>query len=244
MNTDQVGIEKELHSTRTLSIQGEKETFGSVLSKNAATHSYIVQRTISLYVKLAGSMSLCLQKPNGHVSDIVKRSLFEPKNVVITCSSPGKLTSSLVKYWRDKVLVPSIGRKVLLLSDSWSSQNDESIYHDIKSIKKEIRRIQIPPKTTSDIQPLDKYFQCQIKNLAKRLYNRVALDQLNVILHERNNIIRLLVPSLIHNQISVPVFENMILYSWYACGYLKDDPSPFKNVNEVCFPNLTINQNC
>ena len=179
-------------------------------------------------------MFLCLQEPNGRMGDIVKRNLFEPKNVVITCSSSGKLTSSLVKYWRDKVLVPSIGKKTLLLSDSWSGQNDESIYHDIKSIKKEIRRIQIPPKTTSDIQPLDKYFKCQMKNLAKRLYNRVALDHLNVILHERNTLIKLV--SLIHNQLSAPVFENMILYSWYSCGYLKDDPSPFKNVNEVCFP--------
>ena len=81
-----------------------------------------------------------------------------------------------------------------------------------------------------------------MKNLAKRLYNRVALDHLNVILHERNTIIKLV--SLIHNQLSSPVFENMTLYSWYACGSVKDNPSPFKNVNEVCFHNLTINQNC
>ena len=65
-------------------------------------------------------MFLCLEEPNGRMDDIVKRNLFEPKNVVITCSSSGKLTSSLVKYWRDKVLVPSIGKKTLLLSDSWS----------------------------------------------------------------------------------------------------------------------------
>ena len=81
-----------------------------------------------------------------------------------------------------------------------------------------------------------------MKNLAKRLYNRVALDQLNVILYEQNTPIKLV--SLIHNQLSAPVFENIILYSWYACGYLKYDLSPFKNINEVCFPNLTINQNC
>ena len=112
LNTDQVGIEKELHSTRTLSIQGEKKTFGSVLSKNATTHSHTVQPTSSLDGKLVGPMFLCLQEPNGRMGNIVKRNLFEPKNVVITCSSSGKLTSSLVKYWRDKVLVPSIGKKL------------------------------------------------------------------------------------------------------------------------------------
>ena len=56
LNTDQVGIEKELHSTRTLSIQGEKKTLRSVLSKNATTHSYTVQPTISLDGKLVGPM--------------------------------------------------------------------------------------------------------------------------------------------------------------------------------------------
>ena len=39
-NTDQVGIEKEQHSTRTLSFQGERKTFGVVESNNAITHSY------------------------------------------------------------------------------------------------------------------------------------------------------------------------------------------------------------
>ena len=59
-------------------------------------------------------MYLCLQEP---MSDIVQRRLFQAKNVVITCSSSDKLTNSLVKYWIDKVLVPSIGRKTLLF---WS----------------------------------------------------------------------------------------------------------------------------
>lgn len=242
VNTDQVGVEKELHSTRTLSFQGEKKTFGRVLSKNATTHSYTIQPTISLDGRVIGPMFLCLQEPKGRMGDIVKRHLFEPKNVVITCSTSGKLTTSLVKYWRDKVLVPSIGKKTLLLSDSWTGQNDDNIYQDIKSVGKAVHRIQIPPKTTSDIQPLDKYFNRQIKNLAKKMYNRVALDQLDVNLYERNNIIKLV--SLIHNQLSAPIFKNMILYSWFASGYLKKDPSPFQNVNDVCFPNSKTYQIC
>jgi hypothetical protein len=242
LNTDQVGIEKELYSTRTLSFQGEKKTFGCVASKNATTHSYTIQPTISLDGQLIGPMYICLQEPNGRMGEIVKRHLFQPKNVVITCSSSGKLTSSLVKYWRDKVLVPTIGKKALLLSDSWSGQNDDTIYTDLKSSGKAVHRIQIPPKTTSDIQPLDKYFNRQIKVLAKKIYNRVTLDELNVNLHERNNIIKLV--SIIHNQLSAPVFKNMILYSWYASGYLQKNPSPFKNVNDVCFSSLTTYQSC
>ena len=39
INTDQSGIELELHSTRTLSHKGEKVTTGSVRSIDATTHS-------------------------------------------------------------------------------------------------------------------------------------------------------------------------------------------------------------
>jgi hypothetical protein len=39
LNTDQVGLELELHSSRTLSYEGEKVTMARVRSKNATTHS-------------------------------------------------------------------------------------------------------------------------------------------------------------------------------------------------------------
>ncbi|CAF4175608.1 unnamed protein product, partial [Rotaria sordida] len=63
LNTDQVGIEKEVHSTRTLSFGGEKKTFGAVASKHATTHSYTVQPMISLDGKQVGPILLCLQEP-------------------------------------------------------------------------------------------------------------------------------------------------------------------------------------
>ncbi|CAF1295592.1 unnamed protein product, partial [Didymodactylos carnosus] len=89
LNTDQMGMELEVHSTRTLSYQGEKTT-----------------------------------------------------------------ASSVFEYWRDHVLVPAISslRKVLLLSDSGSGQGDrKGIYEKMKGVK----RMEIPPKTTPKIQPLD-----------------------------------------------------------------------------------------
>jgi hypothetical protein len=48
INTDQSGIQLELHSTRSLSYKGEKITIGFVHSINATTHSYTVQPTIAL----------------------------------------------------------------------------------------------------------------------------------------------------------------------------------------------------
>ena len=89
---------------------------------------------ISLDGEIVGSMFLCLQEPTGRMGDIVKANLFEPANVVITCSPSGMLTSSLVLYWRDRCLVPSIRTKALLLSDSWSGQNDAKIYNELKCL--------------------------------------------------------------------------------------------------------------
>ena len=67
LNTDQIGIEKELYSTGTLSFQGEKKTFGSVGSKNATAHSYTFQSIINLDGKLVGPMYLCIQEPKGRM---------------------------------------------------------------------------------------------------------------------------------------------------------------------------------
>ena len=61
LNTDQSGLELEVHSNRTLSYHGEKTTLSTVRSKNATTHSYTVQPMISLSGKLVGPVLLCLK---------------------------------------------------------------------------------------------------------------------------------------------------------------------------------------
>lgn len=121
INTDQSGIQLELHSTRTLSHKGEKITTGSVRSINATTHSYTIQPTTSLDGHLPSSLYLCLKEHKGYMSENIRSHLFKASNVVITCSSSGKPTTSLVEYWRDHVLLPSLGqrKKFLLISDCW-----------------------------------------------------------------------------------------------------------------------------
>ncbi len=93
-----------------------------------------------------------------------------------------------MRYWRDNCLIPSIDKQCLLLSDSYSGQNDRKIYENIKS--KSIEGIMFPRNTTCDIQPLDRYYNRQMKNFIKILYHYVALEQLDINLWERNNIIK------------------------------------------------------
>ena len=158
----------------------------------------------------------------------IKAKLFAASNVVVTCSSSGKLTGSLVEYWRDHVLRPFAPSKCLLISDYWLGQRDLKIYSAVQGCK----RLEIPAHTTSRIQPLDVYFNRQWKVLALRIFDHVQLDDIAINLSERNNIIQL--NSLIHNQLSSPQFVPMIKYAWFASGYIDQDPGSFKSVNEVC----------
>ena len=123
LNTDQIGIELELHSNRTLAYQGEKITVASVRSINATTHSYTVQQTISLGGHLIGPVSVCLKEIKGQMSDNIKVHLFKPDNVVCACNASGKLTTTLAEYWRDHVLAPSSSEnsEYLLLFDWWTT---------------------------------------------------------------------------------------------------------------------------
>ncbi|CAG7822586.1 unnamed protein product, partial [Allacma fusca] len=91
-NTDQVGINYEILTTRTLSYKGERATFGFGFSpKNRATHSYTVQPIISMEGKIIGDFLVCLQEPGGKLGPRVVDTIFPAPNLTITCSSSGKL---------------------------------------------------------------------------------------------------------------------------------------------------------
>jgi len=226
------GHELEIHSTRTLSYKGEKTTACTVRSTNASTHSYTVQPTITLDGHLLSPIYLCLKKPKGHISENIRSHLFKTPNVIVTCSSSGKLTTSLVEYWRDQVLLPSLEsrKKFLLISDCCGGQTyGKGLYDHIPGCT----RLEIPRKTTGQIQPLDAFFNRQMKVIPRQMYDRVMLDELDINMSERNNIIRL--TSLNHNQLSSETFRRMIKYAWYASGYTDTHLGPFKTVVEVCF---------
>ena len=68
LNTDQVSLELERHSSRILSYEGEKVTMACGRSKNATTHSYTIQPMISAAGKLVGPLFLYLNEQKGKMS--------------------------------------------------------------------------------------------------------------------------------------------------------------------------------
>lgn len=95
------------------------------------------------------------------------------------------------------------------------------------------KRLAIPKKTTDRIQPLDVFYNRQMKSIMRHAYDRVVLDQLPISMITRDNIIRLV--SLTHSQMSAEIFRDLIGYAWYASGYVDSHPGVFKTVDEVCF---------
>jgi hypothetical protein len=125
---------------------------------NAVTHSYTSMPIISMAGKLMGPVFICLQERTGKLGPRVKQSIYQASNIHVTCSKSGKLTKTHIQYWADNVLSPSVSEDCLLLLDSWSGQTDPSIYDNIFVEGITCKQMQIPPKTTGDIQPLDRVF--------------------------------------------------------------------------------------
>ncbi|CAF3397918.1 unnamed protein product [Rotaria socialis] len=145
-------------STRTLTTTGERSTTVLVKSMNAVTHSSTIIPIISMIGELVDPIFICLQEPTGRLGSRIQRSIYHANNIHVTCSKSGKLTKSHIQYWVEKVLRPSVADNCLLLLDSWSGQTDPSIYDEIFTGNIKSEKLQIPPKTTGDIQPLDRYF--------------------------------------------------------------------------------------
>jgi hypothetical protein len=229
-NTDQSGYSYEMVSTRTLSHKGEKVTECVVGSMNKVTHSYTIQVTISADGHLVGPVYLCLKETGGSFGPRVQESLEAHQNVFIVCSQSGKLTKHLFKQWCE-TLLPDVQENSLLLKDSWTGQSDQNIFDEVFGDK--LETLTIPPKTTGKIQALDVFFFGQWKKFYRRASDYVKLHQIDIDITLRNNVIRM--HSLIHNQVSCPVFAPMIRYAWAKSGYFEESPEPFQSVTQVCF---------
>ena len=254
INTDQTGCEYKIHPKRTLSFQGEKVTQVATTSLNKMTHSYTAQYAITLSGKLLPKVFLCLQESHGvfgvRVIQDVRRQESELGNVYVTCTKSGKLQTDTYQKFLLEIVKPYVlTNKLLFIVDSWSGQQNRVMYDELFLDPAEQNAPTctlktIPPKCTPLCQPCDIYFFRQVKNLVSRFQNANTLIAENREISDRENIIKL--HSIIHNQLSSPVFKKMIQYAWYASQLTLPayEKPTFRNVNEVCFPSYLAVKKC
>lgn len=130
----------------------------------------------------------------------------------------------------------------LLLMDSWAGHKDESIYAEVNlniNLNKNITRLTIPPSTTSTLQPCDTGFNYYLKYFSKYIFNFVTMQNIDINLKNRNNIITMW--SLILNQFNSNKFTNLLKYAWFKAGLLINKPANYLSVNEILFKNFHTN---
>ncbi len=244
LNTDQCGFAYELVSNRTLTHKGEKKVFGYAQSpKNLVTHSYTVQYVISAEGKIVGNVFVCLQEISGKLGPRVEQGLWKSSapNVTITCSRSGKLSTSLFEYFLQNVVAECMDEDFLFIVDSWSGQVNPDIYRSVfgpSNQRPECELHIIPEKCTPYCQPLDTTFHRQLKNLARRILNYCQVFVEPDGIHPDDRITTRIgvikFQSLLHHQLSAPIFNPMIRYAFYSSG-LVEEKEKFLNVEQVCF---------
>ncbi|GFW59534.1 HTH CENPB-type domain-containing protein [Trichonephila clavipes] len=204
---------------------------------------------MTLSGKLLLTVFICLQEANGNFRRRVQKSVDEYAkiytNVAITSSKSGKLTTALYKDFLIDVMKPYVKEeKFLFLIDSWGGQTNRVLYDEIFTDDKGIPTCTmkvIPPKCTALVQPCDVYFYRQVKNFIKRLQNCAYIIEQDREISSREDCIK--IQSLVHHQLSAPIFCCMLKYAWFAAK-LCDDRTSFMNVNEVCFRIDVLKNSC
>ena len=135
-----------------------------------------------------------------------------------------------IDYWQNKpgtffrfenAFSPYMPEKCLLLLDSYSGQKDDDIVPNDN-----LKRLTIPPRATSEIQPLDVGVFRYCKLFSKRIFNYVILENIEINLKDRNNICKMW--SLIFNQFNSVKFTNFFKNSW-SC--LENNPIKLESPN-------------
>lgn len=226
-NFDQTGFNYEPSNLRTLSFRGERDTALEINSRNKHTHSYSLQPMISRDGKLFPKLLIVTQETDNHfgpkVGPKVKELEEKYGNVEVYPTKSGKLTSAIVDQWYSSTLSRAVqdvkNRRsiedadesaVLILADAWSGHSKTSQQNDLKRIG--VQMLRIPPQTTDRLQPLDVNFNRQLKIFYNRIIEEAFYQDVLSNVTSREGIIN--IQSLIHNQLSSPLYSDMIRYAW------------------------------
>lgn len=233
LNFDQSGFEYEMTSDRTLSFQGERDTVALVDQANKATHSYTIQPLTSRDGRAVGRLLICVQERNGvfgpRVRETVERLERQYGNIRVVASQSGKMSTDLMHIWLNEVLLHAVANEapgmpaeyepdpddddaptVLLLGDSWGGNTNPGVVQALADNRTQFR--QIPPGTTSMLQPQDVDFFRQWKYFVRRLTQQLAHENRTGEITSREGILNM--QSLVWNQFSAASYRDLIRFSW------------------------------
>lgn len=162
-------------------------------------------------------------------------------NIVVYASKSGKLSADLIRQWTDDVLEHAVRTEVgtfnreesqvLLLVDSWGRHKSGFAGDALNNLGVEL--MTIPPKTTSEIQPCDKKYMRQYKQLARRIRQAASLADMAATVSNRDGVLNM--QSSIDNQLSSPSYHDMIEWAWHSTD------TNFEKSELIRYPPLNVN---
>ncbi|EGT51757.1 hypothetical protein CAEBREN_03198 [Caenorhabditis brenneri] len=228
-NIDQTGIKLEPIGGRTITLKGRKRCTRKIQRPSALTHSITLHIAISAGGKLFPKTFLVLHEKKLPRKFSTIRNKF--KYLEIRNTSSGLMNSNLAIDWVKNVFLPKIPKKCALLCDSWNGFDKMKRIPAIK--RKKLFIDTIPPGTTSQLQPLDLFFNKQIKEFMKRMSNQIRLYHKKFAIAKRGNLLALY--NLMLSRFSAPMFCEMIKMAWFRSGYSTAHPKPFSTPAKFCF---------
>ncbi|KMQ83430.1 hypothetical protein RF55_20074, partial [Lasius niger] len=163
-NCDQSGFQREIHRNITLEIKRSKNIYGKVHNLNALTHSYTIMPLIKLSGELGPKLYIVIQEPKGQFSPTyagkINDLITSLGNVVVTCTTSGKMGNKELHQYLNECFWPYASEKEdnLLNIDSWTPFTKDENFTSPQGTHKTVTKINIPPKTTYERQPLDRQF--------------------------------------------------------------------------------------
>ncbi|XP_059478188.1 uncharacterized protein LOC132203811 [Neocloeon triangulifer] len=236
-NLDHVGINREMHSARTLAIIGERTIEKCIQSSNSMTHSWTLVPACDASGRLWEPAYLILKEDGGKFGVRVQETVLRPENLFVTCSSSGKMLGSQVEELFTNCIFPNVkGKTARFLIDHWCGWKKK--VNELCKIAKEKFGLNvtiglIPEGTTGKIQPLDVNVNGPFKKLLRTIEDEILMHSIPFPIQTRNNGIKLI--SFTYHQLCSPRFESMITYAFFKPGYISERGPKYLTPVQYCF---------
>ena len=254
-------MEYEQTSDRTITFRGDRDVVLHIGQDNLLTHSFTILPMISMSGTAPGKLFICLQERGNQFGPRVLKQVEEQEreygNIVVRCSTSGKMTTEMMKSWIHEVVAPVANRfgrmhderdspherpwrRILIVGDAWGGNSNDDVVAEMKQIGAEF--LKIPPGTTADLQPLDVDFFRQYKLFVKRIWMELQiLDRAHEVTSRADAIS---MHSLIWDQFQAPCYSGLIRYAWRGIDVdLKESDPPMRTAS-LQFNSFTPESKC
>ena len=97
-NTDQSGMQPEMHTGRTLAFNGSEQVAAKVQSTFSIAHSYTIQPKVRIDGTLYPILFICLEASKRFPQN-PREPIANCDNIYFKCFASGKLGKELIKDW-------------------------------------------------------------------------------------------------------------------------------------------------